>query len=121
MGTTMGSKQIAEVLSKDGHKVSHMAVHRYLTEHLEQRKEAAEVVKAEVQAELQKQALSDVQMLENLRDELHKKVLGRPEERMADDALWLKASKELRETITTRLTKAGAGGEDGITVKLDLL
>lgn len=132
----MSHRKIAEVLAKEGVKLSHVAVMNYLQVNLADHRQATEQVKAAVQAELQRNALTDVQMLEKLRDELARVVFDEPppvmgvegpilhpvtKDTVIDRNLWLKATKELRDTITARLNKAGAGDEGGVKVTVDLL
>lgn len=116
LAATMGSRAIAARLQAEGHQVSHSAVHRYLEDRLQERAEATAHVRAAVQEQIQAHALSDVDMLGRLKDQLALDVFGDPErgvECLADYGQRIKAVRELRATLELRLKISGAGGEAG--------
>lgn len=120
------SREIAEWLKEQGVKVSHVTVGKFLHKNLELRKQATEQVRAAVQHELQKTALSDIQMLDRLRDELYRVVFEDPPlviedgvivrtaegKTIIDRSTWVKVVRELRETLLLRIKVAGVGDED---------
>lgn len=126
------SRQIADQLAKEGIKLSHVAVQKYLKQHSEEHAEATENVRAAVETKVLGQALDDVQMLEELRNELRRVVFeDKPQAigmygpltadnpvtgekvPVVDQSLWLKSAKELRDTLALRLKIAGATRPDG--------
>lgn len=104
MSLTMTNREIAQKLTEEGTKISHVAIGNYLRE---TRKERAEATKAIVQEQIAKTVPEDLTMLERLRDEQAKLVFD-PALKKSDPDLWLKATRELRATIESRLKYSGA-------------
>lgn len=104
-------REIAKALAKEGVKLSHVAVMNYLAGNVEERKQATEQVKAAVQAELQKHALSDVELLQELRDMTMQTLrTATVDDRLSKE--WAALVGQARAVIESRIKIAGAGGDD---------
>lgn len=105
LATTNTSRGISMYLQKQHNvDISHVAVARYIQG---TRKERAETTKALVQETIKATVPKDLELLERLRDEQAELVFN-PITKSEDPELWLKATKELRATIESRLKHSGA-------------
>jgi hypothetical protein len=116
----LSHRKIAEALAKEGVKLSHVAVKNYLAANAEEQRAATENVRAAVQAEIQREALSDVKILEEVRDMAFQALKATPvEERISKE--WAAVAGQLKGVTELRLKIAGAGGEeDGAGVQVFL-
>lgn len=104
MSLTMSSREISRQLEIDGIKLTHAAINNHVKD---VRKERAEQTKQIVHEQIAKTVPQDLTMLERLRDELATAVFDDANTREDKDT-WLKATKELRATIESRLKYSGA-------------
>lgn len=101
MSTTMSNRQIAEELTRRGTKISHTAVSKFIKE---QRQERAETTKAIVQEYIRTTVPTDLEILEQIRDQLN-------DWRQNDDLRVterLMVIDRLNKVIETRLKYSGA-------------
>ncbi|KIL38317.1 hypothetical protein SD70_27260 [Gordoniibacillus kamchatkensis] len=104
MSLTMSSREISRALAADGIQITHSAINNHVKD---VRKERSEQTKQIVQEQIAKTVPQDLEMLQKLRDELAKAVFDDVKTK-ADKDIWLKATKELRATIESRLKYSGA-------------
>lgn len=107
MSLSTPSREISAILKADGIHLSHTAINKHLKEI---RAERAEQTKQIVHDQIAKTVPQDLTMLERLRNELATAVFDDAETK-ADKDTWLKATKELRATIESRLKYSGADEE----------
>lgn len=102
LSATHSNRKIAEILTNQGIKLSHVTIGKIV---IEQRKERAGQTKEVVNEHIKKTVITDLDILENLRDEIYDMFNNkelRPSER-------LMCSDRLVKVIDTRLKYSGAG------------